>query len=136
MGPDRLILPDLDIWLRAFDRRQPDLRVVSALSRRIEQRQIVLLSWVRQGILARLADERQAQRLRWALAGFPDIRASEADQVAAAERIRGLRRTGVPCGAWPARLWTVAARVGGIIWSQDRRWQPLMVHGCPVQSMV
>ena len=131
-----LIIPDLDIWLRVFDRAAPDARCVNAFREKTLSRQLVLLAWLRQGLLARCADDRQAQRLRSALAGFGNLPSTVADQDAAAARVRHLRSQGQGCGAWQARVWALAERTQALIWSQDRLWQPLIAHGCPVRAMV
>ena len=130
------VIPDLDIWLRVFDRARPDAHCVHALTQCIAQRQILLLGWLRQGLLARAGDERHAARLRHALRGFPNLPSTEADQVDAAERIRRMRHVGLGCSAWQARVWVLAERAQAVIWSQDRLWQPLVAHGCPVRAMV
>ncbi|MFM2091632.1 MAG: hypothetical protein RLZZ127_2121 [Planctomycetota bacterium] len=134
--PGTPIIPDIDIWMRALDRGNPDPRIVTDLGRRIEDRSVILLGWVRQGILARVADERQVGHLRWTLSGFPDLRAQEPDHARAAAIVRRLRGRGTVATPWQALVWALAERVRGVVWSTDRRWQGLQPHGCPVRSAV
>ncbi len=85
------ILPDLDIWMKAFSRHHPDPLVVHAFAGHLTDRRIHLLGWIRQGLLARVADERQSLRLSAALTAFPDLRVLIADHVGAAQLARRLR---------------------------------------------
>jgi hypothetical protein len=126
-----LVLPDLDIWLKAFSRRQPDPLIVHEFGRRVSDRRVLLLGWVRVSLLARVRDERQAARLRWLLDGFPDPRISVDDQVRAAAILRMLAASGSALSMWSALAWAVAERLQARIWSADQRWQALAAHGCP-----
>jgi hypothetical protein len=126
------ILPDVDIWLRAFSRQDPDPLIVHAFARRVRDRQVFLLGWIRQGLLARVRDERQFARLSWVLSAFPDLRVVSDDHVRAAVIARTLRQQEVSIAPWPALLWAVAERLHGTIWSQGRQWRAWTTHGCPV----
>jgi len=126
------ILPELDIWLKAFSRRTPDPRIVHAFTRHVTDRRILTLGWIRQGLLARAADERQFERLEWLMSAYPEVQVLTADHVRAARQTRLLRESAVALTPWQALLWAVAERVGGAIWCEDRRWQVLQRHGCPL----
>ena len=62
-GPIELLLPDVDIWLRAYSRQDPDPLVVHAFSRHVLARGVILVGLVRQALLARTRDSRQFARL-------------------------------------------------------------------------
>jgi hypothetical protein len=126
------ILPELDIWLKAFSRRAPDPRIVHAFTRHVTDRRILTLGWIRQGLLARAADERQFVRLEWLISAYPEVQVLTTDHVQAARRTRSLRESGIALAPWQALLWTVAERIGGVIWCEDHRWQLLQRHGCPL----
>lgn len=128
------VLPDLDIWLRAFSRQDPDPLVVHGFKRGVERRQVFLLGLVRQALLARTGDDRQFARLTRVLSGFPDVTVLASDHVRAAELIQSLRRQRRGLSPWQALLWAVAERSGGAIWSAARTWTPLAAAGCPVSS--
>ena len=128
------VLPDLDIWLRAFSRQDPDPLVVHGFKRGVERRQVFLFGLVRQSLLARARDERQFARLSRVLSGFPDVTVLSSDHVRAAELIHVLRRQRRTLSPWQALLWAVAERSGGAIWSGARTWGPLAAAGCPVSS--
>ncbi len=128
------VLPDLDIWLKAFSRQDPDPLVVHGFKRGVESRQVFLLGLVRQALLARAADERQFARLARVLSGFPDVTVLAGDHVRAAELIHVQRRQRRSLSPWQALLWAVAARSGGVIWSSARTWTPLAAAGCPISS--
>ncbi len=133
MGKDAdPILPDHDIWVKAFSRQAPDPMIVHAFARHLGDRRLFLLGWVRQSLLARVRDERQFSRLSWLLSAFPDLRVLPVDHQRAAMLVRQMRGREVALAAWPALLWAVSERVRGRVWSQDRRWQVLAIHGCPL----
>ena len=134
MPVDHPVLPDFDIWIRAFGRLDPDPRVVHAFREAVRARRVLSVGWVRQGLLARLDDERQATRLEWILSGYPEVIVSPDDHVRAAELMRRLRRAGVTLAGPAALLWTIAERIGARIWSLDRRWQTLVRYGAPMDS--
>lgn len=129
------VIPDLDAWARAFGRLDPDPRVVHAFRELVRARRVLTLGWIRQDLLARLDDERQATRLAWILSGYPEVVLRPEDHLAAAERIRRLRRSGVELPSRAALLWTVAQRIGAAVWSLDHRWQALARRGAPVVEL-
>lgn len=128
------VLPDLDIWLKAFSRQDPDPLVVHGFKRGVERRQVFLLGLVRQALLARTRDDRQFARLTRVLSGFPDVTVLAADHVRAAALIQSQRRQRRTLSPWQALMWAVAERSGGAIWSSARTWTPLAAAGCPVSS--
>ena len=128
----RIVLPEVDVWLRAFSRQQPDFAVVNRIEALINERRIFLIGWVRQGLLARTADNRQFRRLVQSLAGFPDIGIHSQDHIAAAELSFRLRDRGVSIMPAQALMWVMANRVDGLIWSAERRWQTLEPYGLPL----
>jgi hypothetical protein len=126
------IVPDLDILLKAFSRQTPEPLVVLAFTRHVTDRRIHLVGWVRQGLLSRTADDRQFDRLNRLLEAFPDLRVLSTDHLQAARLSRRLRERSVTVSPWQALLWTVAERIGGVIWSGDRRWLTLQSSHCPL----
>lgn len=128
------VLPDLDIWLKAFSRQHPDPLVVHGFKGGVERRQFFLLGLVRQALLARTRDERQFARLSRVLYGFPDVTVLATDHVRAAALVQAQRRQRRVLSPWQALLWAVAERSGGVIWSSERSWAPLAAAGCPVSS--
>lgn len=132
MNADAPVIPDLDAWARAFGRLDPDPRVVHVFRELVRARRVLTLGWIRQELLARLDDERQATRLAWIMSGYPDVVLCTEDHLAAAERTRRLRRSGVELPARAALLWAVAMRIGAVVWSLDHRWQVLGRRGAPV----
>ena len=126
------ILPDLDVWLKALSRHHPDPLVVHAFATHLTDRRLHLLGWIRQGLLARVADERQSLRLHSALSAFPDLRVLTDDHVRAARLARRLRAEGHALGPWHALMWSIATRIGGVVWSLDRRWRALGARGAPL----
>ncbi len=127
-----LILPDVDIWLKAFSRQDPDPLVVHGFAQRVRGRQVYLLGLVRQALLARTRDPRQGVRLNHVLSAFPDLPMLGRDHTRAAAIIQRLRATGQVASPWQALMWAIAERLQGRIWSQERHWQVLAPHGCPL----
>jgi hypothetical protein len=128
------VLPDLDIWLKAFSRQDPDPLVVHGFKLGVERRQVFLFGLVRQALLARTRDDRQFARLTRVLSGFPDVTVLSNDHVRAAALIQSLRRQRRSISPWQALMWAVSERSGGVIWSGARTWTPLAAAGCPVSS--
>ena len=95
MTPDAPVIPDLDVWVRAFGRLDPDPGAVHAFRELVRARRVLTLGWIRQELLARLDDERQATRLAWILTGYPEVIVQTADHLAAAELVRRMRRSGL-----------------------------------------
>lgn len=131
---DGPIIPDLDIWIGALSRQQPDPLVVHAMGELLGQRRLHLLGWLRQGLLARAADERAFTRLAQILTAFPLLPVLAEDHLEAARRTRALRAQGLHLSAWQALVWTVAERIGGTVWSQSRAWRALRRYGCPLHA--
>jgi hypothetical protein len=117
------VIADLDVWIRAFGRLEADPRVVLGFTALVRARRLLLLGWQRQALLARFDDDRQAERMAWILAGFPEAVAIPADRVAAAALSRRHRHAGSALGDRAALTWAVAARIGARIWSLDQRWR-------------
>ena len=132
MTPDAPVIPDLDVWVRAFGRLDPDPGAVHAFRELVRARRVLTLGWIRQDLLARLDDERQVTRLAWILSGYPEIVVRTADHLAAAELVRRMRRSGLILPGRAALLWAVALRLGAVLWSLDRRWLPLARRGAPL----
>jgi hypothetical protein len=126
------VLPDVDIWWKAFSRQDPDPGVVHAYAQAVRDRRVFLIGWVRQALLARVRDERQFMRLAWVLSAFPDLPLLPRDHERAASITRRMREIQVPVSAWSTLVWAVAERLDGVVWSRERHWQSLALHGCPV----
>jgi hypothetical protein len=132
----RPVLPDVDMWIKAFSKQMPEPLVVHAFKQAIEQRRIFLVGLVRQAALARTVNDRQLLRLSRALAGFPDVPILSIDHVRAAERIQQSRANRIVLSPWQALAWVMAERTGAVIWSTARHWSPLTAAGCPVVSTI
>lgn len=132
MNADRPIIPDRDAWMRVFGRLDPDPRAVHAFRELVRARRVLTLGWIRQDLLARLDDERQAARMAVILSGYPEVVLVADDHPRAAELTRRWRRDGQVLPGRAALLWAVAVRIGAGIWSLDRRWQDWGRHGAPV----
>ena len=128
----KAVIADLDIWWRAFGRIEPDPGVVAQFTRLARERRLLLLGWIRQELLERLGDERQAVRMAAILAGFPEVVLLPEDHIAAASRVRRLRGSGLLLPTRAALLWAVAERCGAAIWSVDGRWRPWSTRGAPL----
>ena len=61
MNPEPPVIPDCDVWVRAFGRLDPDPRTVHAFRELVRARRVLTLGWIRQDLLARLV-ELQYQR--------------------------------------------------------------------------
>jgi predicted nucleic acid-binding protein len=127
------VIPDLDIWEKAFSRRLPDPKVVHEFTAMVQAHRIWLLGWVRQGLLGRIEGEREWQRLSEILSAYPDLPVTGADHIRAAAIHHGLHGR-IQVAPWPALMWAVAERIGGSVWTNDRRWQQLRAFGCPVRG--
>ena len=131
-----LLLPDLDVLRRAFDRHDPDPLVVNQVVASVEQRRLLLVGWVRQGLITRAQNSAAAERVARALAPFPELPITSGDHVAAAFLSQRLRRRGVAVQPAQALHWVMADRIGAQIWSLDSRWHALHSLGCPVVTTV
>lgn len=127
-----IVLPEVDVLLRAFSRQDPEPAVVTRSSELIAERRMFLVGWVRQGLLTRCRDERQFQRLLAAMAPFPDLPIQPADHVAAAALTRELEDRTIAIQPAQALMWAMAERVGGSIWSLQVRWRKLERYGAPL----
>ncbi len=132
MNPEPPVIPDLDVWVRAFGRLDPDPRTVHAFRELVRTRRVLTLGWIRQDLLARLDDERQATRLGWILSGYPEVLLRPEDHGGAAELSRRMRRSGLVLSGRAALLWAVAGRIGARLWSLDQRWEAFARRGAPV----
>ena len=130
-GSLTLVLPDVDIWVRAFSRHHPDPLVVHAFGVVVAERRVVLAGAVAQQVLARLRDDAAAARMEALLDAFPLVRAVAVDHRRAAALMR-MRPAGGAPGAAAALLWAQAERVGGAVWSREVRWAGWAKLGCPV----
>lgn len=126
------VLPEVDILLRAFTRRDPDLLLIHHVTRHVRARTLAIGHWTRQALLARTRDGRQFARLAHALAAFPAPRLLPTDHVDAARRMQRLREQGVPVSGRQALAWTVAERLGAQVWSNEKPWHALAGQGCPL----
>ena len=74
-----LLLPDVDLLRRAFDRHDPNPLVVNQVVSSVENRRLLLLGWVRQGLISRAQDSTEAARIARVLAPFPDLPIQQGD---------------------------------------------------------
>lgn len=121
------VIPDLDVWLRAFSRQHADRRVAAVFTERVRARELLLMGWVRQGLLTRVRDDQQFRRLAWILSGWPDLQLRPDDHERGAQLVR-LHAV----DPWRALMWAVSVRLRARIWTTDARWQVAAERGCPV----
>ena len=129
----RIVLPEVDVWLRAFSRQQPDFAVVNRPKPSLMSVVSSLWAGCARGLLARTADNRQFRRLVQALGWLPRYwyftRKTMLLPLSSAFR---LRDRGVSIMPAQALMWVMANRVDGLIWSAERRWQILEPYGLPL----
>ena len=106
-----LLLPDVDLLRRAFDRHDPNPLVVNQVVSSVENRRLLLLGWVRQGLISRAQDSTEAARIARVLAPFPDLPIQQGDHVASAFLNQRLRRRGVIIQPAQALHWVMADRI-------------------------
>ena len=125
-----LVIPDLDILLRSFSRRHPDLSLIQHFKVLTQQRRILLMGWVKQALYERCQQSTQMHRLAQHLRYFPDVPVGDVDYERLAERRLQLREKGITASSRQLYLWVVAERIGAHVWSRDRNWQSLVQRGC------
>lgn len=126
-----LVIPEADVWMRAYSRSAPDPLVVHRFALLTRARRVVLLGSVRQALLSQVQDERHFGRLAWILSGWPDLPLRTSDHERGAGFMRQLGQMGVAIQPAQAVMWSVAERLGALVWSGNRTWQALVQHGCP-----
>ncbi|HEY6928837.1 MAG TPA: PIN domain-containing protein [Thermoanaerobaculia bacterium] len=94
------VLVDTTIWSlalrrRAASRSQNESRLVKTWEDLIKDDRIILLGMIRQEVLSGIAESRQFEKLRDALAAFPDETILTSDHVRAAEHFNRCRASGV-----------------------------------------
>ena len=130
----RLVLPDVDVLVRCFTRRHPDLSAIKHFQALVAERRLFLLGWVRQIVLERCVQETQLKRFAQQLAAFPDLHIVRADYEVAAELRLLLRDQQIRASSRQLFLWALAKRLDADIWSYDKSWLALRVAGCPLNS--
>jgi hypothetical protein len=130
----RLLIADIDIWLKAFSRTSPDARIALAVGQAVRDRRLLLMGPLRQSLLMRTRDTRQFGRLQWVLSGFPTPLVSAGDHENAARLALRLHGEQVHLSAWQALVWSLADRLDALVWSTEPRWLALDRHGCPLAA--
>jgi predicted nucleic acid-binding protein len=118
------VLVDTTIWSLALRRRQgsrntEEARLVQAWEELVRDGRIVLLGLIRQEILSGIADARQFERLRDALAAFPDEDILTADHVRAAEHFNRCRAAGIAGSPVDFVICAAAERLAAPIFTTD-----------------
>lgn len=124
---------DTTIWSLALRRRpagrNPDeTRLVDAWKELVSDGRIVLLGVIRQEILSGIASENQFERLRDALAAFPDEVILTADHVRAAGQFNRCRTAGVAGSPVDFLISAVAERLAIPIFTTDRDFERFARH--------
>lgn len=127
------VLVDTTIWSLALRRRpagrNPDeTQLVEAWEELVGDGRIVLLGLIRQEILSGIATEIQFERLRDALAAFPDEVILTADHVRAAGQFNRCRTAGVAGSPVDFLICAVAERLAVPIFTTDRDFERLARH--------
>ena len=118
------VLVDTTIWSLALRRRPgtrnaEEGRLVKAWEELVGDARIVLLGLIRQEILSGIADARQFERLRHALAPFPDEVIQTADHVRAAEHFNRCRAAGIAGSPVDFLICAAAERLAVPIFTTD-----------------
>ena len=98
------ILADTCVWSLLLRRKTSinldteELRLVAALQDAVQAGQIVLIGPIRQELLSGLKEPTQFERLRVALAAFPDEELQASDYEEAAQLFNRCRSRGITCG--------------------------------------
>jgi predicted nucleic acid-binding protein len=127
------VIVDTTIWSLALRRRpagpNPDeTRLVEAWEELVADGRIVLLGLIRQEILSGIATEVQFERLRDALAAFPDEVILTADHVRAAGQFNRCRTAGVAGSPVDFLICAVAERLAVPIFTTDRDFERFARH--------
>ena len=127
------VLVDTTIWSLALRRRpagpNPDeTRLVEAWEELVADGRIVVLGLIRQEILSGIASESQFERLRDALAAFPDEVIVTADHVRAAGQFNRCRTAGVAGSPVDFLICAVAERLAVPIFTTDRDFERFARH--------
>lgn len=126
------VIPDLDILLRIFSRRHPDLTLIQNFKTMVRERRVIILGWVKQALYERCQQQSQMHRLASYLRYYPDVSVTDADYERLAERRFQLREQGVTASSRQLLLWVIADRVQARIWSLDKHWLSLQGFKCPL----
>jgi predicted nucleic acid-binding protein len=120
------ILVDTSIWSLALRRKhglagmnEGEKRLVAALAEGIRDGRIAVVGPIRQEVLSGVKHEAQFDKLRRALAAFPDAPIEPEDYVQAARFDNLCRAAGVQCGTVDMLLIAVAWRSGWTILTKD-----------------
>lgn len=118
------VLVDTTIWSLALRRRPAgrnaaENRLVRAWEELIREGGIVLPGLIRQEILSGIADKRQFERLRDALAPFPDEAILTSDHVRAAEYFNRCRAAGVAGSPVDFLICAMSQRLAAPIFTTD-----------------
>lgn len=127
------VLVDTTIWSLALRRRREgrnpeETRLVEAWEGLVADGRIVLLGLIRQEILSGIADERQFERLRDALAAFSDEVVLTSDHVRAAEQFNRCRAVGVAGSPVDFLISAVAERLAVPIFTTDGDFERFARH--------
>jgi len=110
------LLVDTSVWSLALRRRsgttlQPNQQqLVNELTEAISDGRVVMIGPIRQELLSGIREQAQFERLRQALAAFPDEPMTTADYEASACSYNLCRTRGLQCGPVDMLICTVAAR--------------------------
>lgn len=127
------VLVDTTIWSlalrrRLIERNPAETRLVEAWEELVADGRIVLLGLIRQEILSGIAHESQFERLRDALAAFPDEVVLTADHVRAAGQYNRCRSAGVAGSPVDFLICAVAERLAMPIFTTDRDFERFARH--------
>ena len=127
------VLVDTTIWSLALRRRAQgrnakEVRLVKAWEELVRDGRIVLLGLIRQEILSGIADRRQFEKLRDALAAFPDEIIFTADHVRAAEHFNACRAAGVAGSPVDFLICSAAERLATPIFTTDLDFSRFASH--------
>jgi predicted nucleic acid-binding protein len=127
------VLVDTTIWSLALRRRTDgrnarEIRLVKAWEELVRDGRIVLLGLIRQEILSGIGDRRQFEKLRDALAAFPDEVVFTADHVRAAEHFNACRAAGVAGSPVDFLICSAAERLAAPIFTTDLDFSRFTSH--------
>lgn len=111
----------LSLVFRRPDSNRPESGIVSRFRSLVEDGlPLGIPGVVLQELLSGVRDERQFERLRNALDGFPLILAEEEDHLEAARLVNLLRRNGISASSFDVLIAAIAIRRDSVLFTLDR----------------
>jgi predicted nucleic acid-binding protein len=114
------VLVDTTIWSEFFRRAAPEAHIHGALRRLIEAGECILIGPIRQEILSGIKNAEQFDRLKAALASFPDEPVRSTDYERAAAMFNQCRQHGIQGSNTDFLICATSARLSASIFTLDK----------------